>query len=242
MTHKCKIRHERETQLTDHSFAPPSPTTPHPTTPLLSKPPPLTMGNDMVEVKIVMVGDMSVGKTSLANRFTQGEFREDVRTTLGSTCLFKEQDVGGQRVRFSLWDTAGQEVYHSMVPVYFRQAAAVVLVYDVTSTDSYEGAKKWLTQIEEHAPSDVVVAIVGNKIDLPSRIDDTDAEEFDPPEFHTVKMDVSAKTGENINALFSKIYRKCQSVNPNPQRGSNTTINLSAAPSRSANKYSRCGC
>eukprot|EP01061_Rhynchopus_euleeides_P021247 TRINITY_DN3464_c0_g1_i1.p1 TRINITY_DN3464_c0_g1~~TRINITY_DN3464_c0_g1_i1.p1 ORF type:complete len:199 (+),score=63.15 TRINITY_DN3464_c0_g1_i1:352-948(+) len=192
-------------------------------------------GGSAVELKVVMVGDVSVGKTSIANRFSSDEFREDVRTTLGSTCLFRELDINGQAVRFSVWDTAGQEVYHSMVPVYFRQAAAVVLVYDVTSPQSYEGAKRWMAQVEEHAPSDVVVAVVGNKIDLPATVE---ADDFDPADFATVKLNVSAKTGQNIEDVFRKIYAKCAVLQPNPNRNSTATVTLSALPERG----SKCAC
>eukprot|EP00754_Rhynchopus_humris_P003215 Rhum_TRINITY_DN1171_c0_g1::Rhum_TRINITY_DN1171_c0_g1_i1::g.3559::m.3559 len=199
-------------------------------------------GPPMVDVKIVMVGDVSVGKTSIATRFTSEEFKEDVRTTLGSTCLFKEMDVNGRRVKYSVWDTAGQEVYHSMVPVYFRQSAAVVLTYDVTKPETLEGAKKWVVQVEEHAPSNVIIALVGNKSDLPQTVDHSHASSFAASK-NMLHFVVSAKSGDNITQLFTDIFTTFAESNPEAVnvRGSTTgTVNLAAPAGERSQKSCPC--
>eukprot|EP01059_Diplonema_ambulator_P003178 TRINITY_DN1282_c0_g1_i2.p1 TRINITY_DN1282_c0_g1~~TRINITY_DN1282_c0_g1_i2.p1 ORF type:complete len:212 (+),score=65.13 TRINITY_DN1282_c0_g1_i2:37-636(+) len=157
--------------------------------------------------KVVMVGEMSVGKTSIVNRFIKNEFNTNVRATVGSSCAYRVMKVDDEDVSFCLWDTAGQEAYHSLVDLYFRDAAAVVLVFDVSMPESLEKAKTWITKVHQHAPRGVVVALVGNKIDCEKKIltsDATDSAE-DIGAFYAA---VSARTGEGIEKLFEDLARK----------------------------------
>eukprot|EP01059_Diplonema_ambulator_P006390 TRINITY_DN16109_c0_g9_i1.p1 TRINITY_DN16109_c0_g9~~TRINITY_DN16109_c0_g9_i1.p1 ORF type:complete len:208 (+),score=48.56 TRINITY_DN16109_c0_g9_i1:122-745(+) len=161
-----------------------------------------------VEMKVVMVGDIAVGKTSVAARFIRNQYNEDNPSTIGASYMWKECLVKDQKMKFSVWDTAGQEQYHSLVPMYFRSAAAVVLVYDLSNDGSLEAARKWQRQIKENAPPDVIVALAGNKVDLPkSEIVVTD-EKIDEI-VEVVKADFSvkcsAKTSSGVFELFESI-------------------------------------
>ena len=121
---------------------------------------------ELIEMKIVMVGDIGAGKTCLTTQFIRNQYSETTQPTIGASYMWKECLVAGQKVKFSVWDTAGQEQYHSLVPIYFRSAAAVVLLYDVTSAQSLAGTKNWESQIRSNAPQEAITALVGNKVDL----------------------------------------------------------------------------
>ncbi len=119
--------------------------------------------------------------------------------------------VDGDTMKFEIWDTAGQERYHSLAPMYYRGANAAVIVYDITSLDSFERAKKWVTELDKQAQPDIVIVLVGNKTDLQTQRqvskDDvsTYAQQHHP---NLILMETSAKTGDNIVELFDSIAQK----------------------------------
>ena len=117
--------------------------------------------------KAVLVGDSGVGKTALLTRFAQDIYREASKATIGVDLHTREVALPGGKggVNMQLWDTAGQEQFHSMTTSYFRQAHAVVLVYDVHSTASFGALSKWMVEVDRHAPAEVVKMIVGTKTD-----------------------------------------------------------------------------
>ncbi|XP_045151947.1 ras-related protein Rab-17 isoform X1 [Echinops telfairi] len=116
--------------------------------------------------KLVLLGSESVGKSSLALRFVKDDFRSGL-PTVGCAFFTKVVQVGVAPLKFEIWDTAGQEKYHSVCRLYFRGANAALLVYDVASKESFLRAQQWLRDLEgELLPSEVVVMLVGNKTDL----------------------------------------------------------------------------
>ncbi|XP_006893578.1 PREDICTED: ras-related protein Rab-17 [Elephantulus edwardii] len=116
--------------------------------------------------KLVLLGSGSVGKSSLAFRYIRNEFRS-ILPTVGCAFFTKVVHVGTASLKFEIWDTAGQEKYHSVCHLYFRGAHAALLVYDISSKESFLRAQQWLRDLEsEILPGDVVVMLVGNKTDL----------------------------------------------------------------------------
>lgn len=119
--------------------------------------------------------------------------------------------VDGDTMKFEIWDTAGQERYHSLAPMYYRGANAAVIVYDITSLDSFERAKKWVNELDKQAQPDIVIALVGNKTDLQtqrqvSREDVTIyAQQYHP---NLIMIETSAKTGDNVVELFDSIAQR----------------------------------
>eukprot|EP01060_Flectonema_neradi_P004235 TRINITY_DN12765_c0_g1_i1.p1 TRINITY_DN12765_c0_g1~~TRINITY_DN12765_c0_g1_i1.p1 ORF type:complete len:198 (+),score=23.79 TRINITY_DN12765_c0_g1_i1:78-671(+) len=194
------------------------------------------------DLKVVMVGDISVGKTSIVTRFTSNKFSENVSQTIGASCLFRELDVEGTPVKFSVWDTAGQEIYHSMVPVYFRQAAGVILTYDVSNKSTLQAVHKWIEQIKGHAPPEVVVALVGNKSDLLEGEDDGDEARDIAMMIDGFSTLVSAKTGDNVVELFEEIYRQYLLKNPDKQPASKSTVKLPAGDGSKPDGGKSCSC
>ncbi|XP_060909952.1 ras-related protein Rab-17-like isoform X1 [Labrus mixtus] len=119
-----------------------------------------------LRVKMVLLGASGVGKSSLAQRFVKDEFR-NTSPTIGCaymTCAVHLSDVS---LRFEIWDTAGQEKYHSVTPLYYRGAHAAILVYDISKRKTYIRAQVWLKELEKHCiQGSTVVWLVGNKGDL----------------------------------------------------------------------------
>lgn len=114
-------------------------------------------------------------------------------------------------MKFEIWDTAGQERYHSLAPMYYRGANAAVIVYDITSLDSFERAKKWVTELDKQAAPDIVIALVGNKTDLQTQRQVTKddvisyAQQRHP---NLILMETSAKSGDNVVEVFDAIAQK----------------------------------
>ncbi|WVQ82667.1 hypothetical protein IAT38_004799 [Cryptococcus sp. DSM 104549] len=121
-----------------------------------------------VQVKLVLLGEAAVGKSSLVLRFCQGDFNENTSPTIGAAFLTQKCRLENRIVKFEIWDTAGQERFHSLAPMYYRNAQAAVVVYDITKASSLEKAKAWVKELQRQANANIVIALVGNKLDLVS--------------------------------------------------------------------------
>ncbi|KAM6979343.1 ras-related protein Rab-17-like isoform 2-T2 [Tautogolabrus adspersus] len=119
-----------------------------------------------LRVKMVLLGASGVGKSSLAQRFVKDEFR-NTSPTVGCAYMTRVVHLSDVSLRFEIWDTAGQEKYHSVTPLYYRGAHAALLLYDISRRESFIRAQVWLKELEKHfIPGSTVVWLVGNKGDL----------------------------------------------------------------------------
>lgn len=155
--------------------------------------------------KLVLLGEMSVGKSSLVLQFVKRSFDPKHETTIGAAYLTQTLPVEDGTIKFEIWDTAGQERYHSLAPMYYRGAHAAVIVYDVTSMESFNRAKAWVKELQSvQSTANIVIALAGNKCDLrpacPKEMVTAYAEEND-----LLFMETSAKTGLNVDELFGAI-------------------------------------
>lgn len=156
--------------------------------------------------KVLLLGDAGVGKTSLMWRFSDDVFNHTYISTIGIDFKLRTIDVQGQKVRLQVWDTAGQERFHAISVSYYRTAAGIMLVYDITRRCSFENIAKWLRKIDEHAKEDVIKLLIGNKCDMeqPRAVMREEgeklADEYDMPFFET-----SAKENESIKEAFECI-------------------------------------
>ncbi len=127
---------------------------------------PTNMGDGIDEFvyKLVLLGEASVGKSSLVVRFVQDQFHNHIESTIGAAFFTKSIPVDGDDVTFEIWDTAGQERYHSLAPMYYRGAKAAIVVYDVTDPASYDRAHKWVDELKSSGGSGTVITLVGNKV------------------------------------------------------------------------------
>lgn len=155
------------------------------------------------EHKIVLVGDTNVGKSSIAIRFAQNRFFENTEPTIGAAFLTKKIRYNETDYVLNLWDTAGQEKYNSLIPMYYRNANAAIIVYDVTNEQSLNSASRWLNELNTIVP-DIFILLVGNKCDLENQIHQTNINDY--VNKNNIKhLEVSAKTNHNINEMFELI-------------------------------------
>jgi len=141
--------------------------------------------------------------------------------TLFISAAFLTQTVAldDATVKFEIWDTAGQERYRSLAPMYYRGAAAAIVVYDITDRDSFAGAKSWVKELQRRGDPNVVIALAGNKADLESR----HKVEFEEANAYAkangiMHLETSAKNGTNVKALFVEIANKLPKNPPQPER------------------------
>ena len=122
-------------------------------------------------------------------------------------------------VKFEIWDTAGQERYRSLAPMYYRGAAAAIVVYDITNPDSFAGAKSWVKELQRRGDPNVVIALAGNKADLESRrkVEFEEANAY-AEENGILHLETSAKNANNVRALFVEIAKKLPKNPPQPER------------------------
>ncbi|MBA0614379.1 hypothetical protein Godav_014683 [Gossypium davidsonii] len=116
--------------------------------------------------KIVLIGDSGVGKSNLLSRFTRNEFCLESKSTIGVEFATRTLQVEGKTVKAQIWDTAGQERYRAITSAYYRGALGALLVYDVTKPTTFENVSRWLKELRDHADSNIVIMLIGNKTDL----------------------------------------------------------------------------
>lgn len=161
-----------------------------------------------VLIKIVLIGDSGVGKSNLVYRFVNGSFSEGMANTIGVDFLMKDLVVRNQSVRVQFWDTAGQEKYRSIANAYYKNAQGAIVVYDVTSQESFENVNKWLQELNESGERGIQIMLLGNKIDLESARQVSYAEGSKVAESReALFMEASAKTNQNnsVSVAFESL-------------------------------------
>lgn len=116
--------------------------------------------------KYVIVGDSSVGKSSLLVRFTDNYFQESWLPTIGVDFKIRNFEMNGKSIKANIWDTAGQERFKNITRVYYKGAHSAILVYDITDKQTFENIRQWYNEVKEMAGDNVKYVLVGNKNDL----------------------------------------------------------------------------
>lgn len=164
----------------------------------------------MREVKLCLLGDTGVGKTSLGKRFVSDSFLSNEVNTVGASFLSKTVVVEelNRTFKYQIWDTAGQEKYRSLAPMYYRGAAAAIVVYDITRANTFEKVKHWIKELHQLGPRDAVIAIAGNKSDLEDsrQVMGKQAAEY-AKSVNALFAETSAKTAVNVYQLFMDITK-----------------------------------
>ncbi|PIA65063.1 hypothetical protein AQUCO_00100503v1 [Aquilegia coerulea] len=178
--------------------------------------------NNNIQAKLVLLGDMGTGKTSLVLRFVRGQFFDFQESTIGAAFFTQVLSLNEATVKFDIWDTAGQERYHSLAPMYYRGAAAAVIVYDITSMDSFVRAQKWIEELQRQGNPKLVMVLVANKADLETKrkVKSEDAEQY-AQENGLLFIETSAKSAQNVNELFYEIAKRLVKACPSRSTGVN---------------------
>ena len=168
------------------------------------------MAKDEIGIKVTLIGESSVGKTSIINRYTRDDFAQDLESTLGANYSQKKIVRHGKKIRLDLWDTAGQEKYRAIGRHFYKESYIVCLVYDITSKSSFENIKKiWYPELKEYGEKLKILALVGNKIDkyLEEEVKEDEAQKF-ADEIKAIYKRTSAMEGTNIEELFNILADK----------------------------------
>ena len=161
-------------------------------------------------IKITLIGDSGVGKTCIIRRYTLNEFAAESLTTDGVSYSKKDIMHGDEKIQLDLWDTAGQEKYRSLGKHFYKDSFIVILVYNITSRESFENLKNvWLEDVMTYGEKYKVLAVAGNKCDLYEQeaVPEEDGRKF-AEENNALFMNVSARDGTNINTLFDYCVKK----------------------------------
>lgn len=157
--------------------------------------------------KLLIIGDSGVGKSSILLRFADNLFSGSYITTIGVDFKIRTINVDGEKIKLQIWDTAGQERFRTITSTYYRGTHGVIVVYDVTNSESFVNVKRWLHEIEQNC--DVVnKVLVGNKDDCPDLkvVERNDAQKF--AEHMGVQLfETSAKENQNIEEVFNYITK-----------------------------------
>lgn len=159
--------------------------------------------------RVVLVGDSGVGKTSLIHRAKYNKFNEAAVTTIGAGITPMDATHNGVHIDYQLWDTAGQEIYRSIVPMYFRGVCGVIVVFSMTERSSFMNLNSWFTEIQKHIDNQTPILLVGNKTDCPN---DAVVSMAEVSQYSCEKkIDVvltSASTGENVDVMLKHIIER----------------------------------
>ncbi|XP_008286906.1 RAB11a, member RAS oncogene family, like [Stegastes partitus] len=156
--------------------------------------------------KVVLIGDSGVGKSNLLSRFTRNEFNLESKSTIGVEFATRSIQVEGKTVKAQIWDTAGQERYRAITSAYYRGAVGALLVYDIAKHLTYENAERWLKELQDHADSNIVIMLVGNKSDLRHlRAVPTDEAKAFAEKHDLSFLETSALDSSNVELAFQMI-------------------------------------
>ncbi|ODV93059.1 hypothetical protein PACTADRAFT_52181 [Pachysolen tannophilus NRRL Y-2460] len=162
---------------------------------------------DMI-MKLLLVGDSGVGKSCLLLRFVEDKFNPSFITTIGIDFKIRTIEINGKKIKLQVWDTAGQERFRTITTAYYRGAMGIILVYDVTDERSFHSIKNWYQTVNQHANDDAQLILVGNKCDdQDSRQVSKEEAEALAEELHIPFIEASAKSNENVDAIFFKLAR-----------------------------------
>jgi len=160
--------------------------------------------------KVVIVGATHTGKTSIVQRFINDQFSLNTITTNQAAFFKKEVVVENTNVVLEIWDTAGQERFHSLAPMYYRDAQIAIVVFDITDASSFSKSKQWISELKSERSDGISLYLVGNKLDLsPFRVvTTTEATQYS--KLSSIEyLETSAKLGSNIELLYTSVARDC---------------------------------
>nr|CDQ04738.1 BMA-RAB-18, isoform a [Brugia malayi] len=166
-------------------------------------------GAAITTLKILIIGESGVGKSSLMLRFVDDTFDPEIAATIGVDFRVTSMMVNQNRVKLAIWDTAGQERFRTLTPSYYRGAQGVICVYDVSNRQTFERLSHWMNEVDTYSTkTDAVKMLIGNKIDISSR-EVTREEGLEFAKKHRMLfIEASAKTREGVQCAFEELIEK----------------------------------
>ena len=162
-------------------------------------------------IKLILLGESQVGKSSLLMQFAKGQNNEVQDATIGAAFLTQNIDLDERIVKFEIWNTAGQERYHSLPPNYYKSAKAALVVYDITRVETFDRAKLWVKKLKRVASRDIVIALAGNNLDSnSSRTVGYEEANAYAEENGLIFKEMSENNGTNVDEIFLEIARRVQ--------------------------------
>lgn len=202
--------------------------------------------------KVVLIGDSGVGKSNLLSRFTRNEFNLESRSTIGVEFATRSITVDGKTIKAQIWDTAGQERYRAITSAYYRGAVGALLVYDIAKHLTYENVERWLKELRDHADTNIVIMLVGNKADLrhlravPQDEANSFAEKNNLSFIETSALD-SSNVEKAFTTILTDIYRivsqkQLDAKSETSLKQDSKPIDLTPSVDNNQNKPTSCGC
>ena len=148
-----------------------------------------------------------VGKTSISTRFIKGRFEAIPikKRTINTNCFQKRIEINNTIFNLNIWDTAGEEKYHALAPIFYRGANGAVVIFDVTNKETFNRATRWFHELTEYAEGNPKIILVGNKIDLPNRVVSNEEASELAQKYNCNFLEVSALLGTNVNEIFNSL-------------------------------------
>ncbi|KAG9284119.1 hypothetical protein G9A89_022893 [Geosiphon pyriformis] len=200
--------------------------------------------------KVVLIGDSGVGKSNLLSRFTRNEFNLESKSTIGVEFATRSIQVDAKTIKAQIWDTAGQERYRAITSAYYRGAVGALLVYDIAKRPTYENVNRWLKELRDHADSNIVIMLVGNKSDLRHlrAVPTEEAKQF-AAENNLSFIETSALDASNVEVAFQNILTEIYRIVSNKALENNSgdvrpsageSITLTSMPDDTSKSQGKC--
>ena len=163
----------------------------------------MKINNFSVFFKILLIGDLGVGKSCVILRYVEGDFPGNIMSSIGVDFKTKQIELDDHSIKMQIWDTAGHEKFRTITTSYYKSAQAIIILYDITQKSSFEHIRNWITEIDKFGKQGVLKVIVGNKLDLENnrKISKEDAENL-ALKYGVKLWEVSAKDNTNIEEMF----------------------------------------
>lgn len=159
--------------------------------------------------KVILIGDMSVGKSNLLSRLISNEFNQSTKPTLGVEFGTKIIVSNGKKIKLQIWDTAGQEKYKSITNTYYVNSKGVLVVFDLTAHSTFENLDRWISEVKEKTSKDLSLILVGNKSDLSSTRKVTEEEiKKKAAQLNCEYVETSALSNHNVYESFQMLTDK----------------------------------
>ena len=194
--------------------------------------------------KVLLVGNTSVGKSSLFLRFVDKIWNDAFVPTIGVDFKIKTLNINNKNIKLQIWDTAGQERFRTIISSYYRGAHGILLIFDVTETESFESLKNWLIEIEKNTNKNVIKLLIGNKCDLDEkRVISFDKGKDFAEQYNMKYIETSAKTDLNVTEAFGLIGKELMDASAdNEITVKPKNITISKTNDISTNEQKKSGC